>query len=308
MSIRLYNGFLIKDQNLQDFQLSLAQKRAVFRAAAVKTSHEKVAAAFVHTCDFSGFHESNQVGSSAFSLVQDILRDDLIESSVNGRKTYFDLESSLLVKSCGPHLLAMYFGPSHLEDQLKETFELTEFGYWNNTDEPEEMSLEEWKWRETVWESALPGWCSPLEAGFLCADLVRASEILSHVHEFSATLIPPKEVRISNCLKSIQRHVLTTVLDAQKGANYGRLRALEAVGKQWLEDASLEGVRLEDALRAHLEKKLPAIEQTNPFKQRYSLEVVDHQETLSLLKPHIEGLTSHLLCALDEKALGTKPS
>jgi hypothetical protein len=46
---------------------------------------------------------------------------------------------------------------------------VSEFGYWNNTDQPDEISDEEWEARGKIWDEILPGAGIPSMNGFTIA-------------------------------------------------------------------------------------------------------------------------------------------
>lgn len=53
----------------------------------------------------------------------------------------------------------MYCEHQEMKDVLAEHLEATYYGYWNNTDRPDELTEEEWKLREKHWDYVLPYSC-----------------------------------------------------------------------------------------------------------------------------------------------------
>jgi hypothetical protein len=64
------------------------------------------------------------------------------------------------------YVLGSYFmGNGVLTEWFLNLPFIEEFGYWNNTDRPDEVTEREWSHRSKLWHEAFPGFESPVEAG-----------------------------------------------------------------------------------------------------------------------------------------------
>lgn len=295
MSIKIYHGYILKDQSVESFQESLPGKRKAFRSEILHLLHEKVASLFVRTCDTSSLFTPESANQDVLSLTQETLKKDVIDSLVSNRKTFFDCEIDLMIKALGSNLLVLYYGPNCFEDQVKRFFGLTEFAYWDNADQPEDVTAEQWAERRKTWGTALLDWASPVDAGFLRASLCSATEIIGMVHDFEITALPNNEERITRCLDTIKRHVVSTSLDSQGGLSYARLKNLEQFATNWISSKENgESSRLDALFREHLVALLPTFDTQHSFSQRYSLKAVDHAGTREIVNRCSKELDSVL--------------
>lgn len=56
---------------------------------------------------------------------------------------------------------ALLYAGSKMEHVFERQPEVEEYGYWNNTDQPEGVSDDEWEERRASWERCLPNWSPP---------------------------------------------------------------------------------------------------------------------------------------------------
>ena len=79
-----------------------------------------------------------------------------------------DVDFSVCFVPAGDKFLSLlYTDNRELEALWNAQPEVLEYGYWNNTDQPDGVSDEEWEERCSDWRVALPGHSTPAENGFL---------------------------------------------------------------------------------------------------------------------------------------------
>ncbi len=87
------------------------------------------------------------------------------------RKRYrdpLDFSAEVAIFWARGRLLAISFWEHRgYDDAWKRATGARDYGYWNNTDEPEDVSPEEWEQRRLDWDAALPGAGVPALSG-LC--------------------------------------------------------------------------------------------------------------------------------------------
>ena len=108
-------------------------------------------------------HRASSLLSVARHEADDIRRERKKEGH---RDPVFDTESTLIVIPDGQRLYGLLFA-SH--NNIREQFEaiegVEEYNYWNNSDEPEEISRSAWKTREKRWDRMLGTSGIPADAG-----------------------------------------------------------------------------------------------------------------------------------------------
>ena len=58
-------------------------------------------------------------------------------------------------------IMALLYAGSKMEHVWERQPEVEEYGYWNNTDQPEGVTDAEWDERRAAWERCLPNWSPP---------------------------------------------------------------------------------------------------------------------------------------------------
>jgi hypothetical protein len=96
-----------------------------------------------------------------------------------------DFDVSLVVIPIDDKILCMpYANHGVLYDALTNRSELSDYGYWNNTDKPKDISESEWEQRKHDWDKALPRIGVPKENGIVLhiVDAVEDIIELNHIN------------------------------------------------------------------------------------------------------------------------------
>jgi len=150
MSTKIYNGYLI-DANPSTFQLKemVHQFRKVLRETRngiIKELYTKDSYKKVHS----------ELWKRALEIKRSNLSDPVVDFSAE--ICFIPIENKMLAITYWEH-----------REYTKAWQSLTNvkyYGYWNNTDQDEDCSDEEWKQREEDWGKALPGIGVPALVGF----------------------------------------------------------------------------------------------------------------------------------------------
>ena len=187
MSTKIYNGLRIKYMTMQELIPFSKELRAQLEPIAKEEflkSYTKMleeAIVFIQTgvqID-SCIHNYNELSALENPTFKDVNRviDKEIRQFIKTNKSAttitesvsaFDFDTSLCVFPLSRKILAVPIcNNERLINALSENENITEYGYWNNTDKPDNVSNREWNTRKSDWDKALPGIGVLRENGFI---------------------------------------------------------------------------------------------------------------------------------------------
>ena len=187
MSTKIYNGLRIKYMTMQELIPFSKELRAQLEPIAKEEflkSYTKMleeAIVFIQTgvqID-SCIHNYNELSALENPTFKDVNRiiDKEIRQFIKANKSAttitesvsaFDFDTSLCVFPLSRKILAVPIcNNERLINALSENENITEYGYWNNTDKPDNVSNREWNTRKSDWDKALPGIGVLRENGFI---------------------------------------------------------------------------------------------------------------------------------------------
>jgi hypothetical protein len=162
MSTKIYTGFRI---NTSDFVLIRKRVRA-FRKKVILPLANKMFDAFVE-------HGTDEERSARYKEWRD--RRRVVETTMQ-RDPVVDTQFSLVFFPRKNDCLGMSFSDhSDWHDLWIKSPGVSEYMYYNNTDEPEGLSRKAWKLREKAWDEVFAGNSTPSMSGFTI-DLVHEYE------------------------------------------------------------------------------------------------------------------------------------
>ena len=187
MSTKIYNGLRIKYMTMQELIPFSKELRAQLEPIAKEEflkSYTKMleeAIVFIQTgvqID-SCIHNYNELSALENPTFKDVNRiiDKEIRQFIKANKSAttitesvsaFDFDTSLCVFPLSRKILAVPIcNNERLMNALLKNENITEYGYWNNTDKPDNVSNREWNTRKSDWDKALPGIGVLRENGFI---------------------------------------------------------------------------------------------------------------------------------------------
>ncbi len=177
MSTKIYNGFRVKGARTLDDAFALINtkenRQAVHDLIADKEA-AWLARVIMRKLDKAGIYPDDpEITKAAIYAYSDSVRElaDEIKKAKNGdghSLVNFNAEVFLYPIRSGNrrYILGSYFmGESTLTEWFMGLPFIEEFGYWNNTDRPDEVTERQWSRRSQLWHEAFPGFESPVEAG-----------------------------------------------------------------------------------------------------------------------------------------------
>lgn len=187
MSTKIYNGLRIKYMTMQELIPFSKELRAQLEPIAKEEflkSYTKMleeAIVFIQTgvqID-SCIHNYNGLSALENPTFKDVNRiiDKEIRQFIKANKSAttitesvsaFDFDTSLCVFPLSRKILSVPIcNNERLMNALLENENITAYGYWNNTDKPDNVSNREWNTRKSDWDKALPGIGVLRENGFI---------------------------------------------------------------------------------------------------------------------------------------------
>lgn len=155
MSTKIYEGLRLKDPGQDIFEV-LGIVADSIEKDFNKLAHDLVREEIVTSYDLPSFRSNAVATNSLYFAVQEnwVKRQ---ESYGNHHRLNDPLRFSIAFsRASNGHVLAVpFFENSRYRKTLKRVGLFKEYGYWNNTDRPGNVSAKEWKDREEAWNSVL---------------------------------------------------------------------------------------------------------------------------------------------------------
>ena len=266
MSTKIYNGKIIK--NMSVFELN--EFRKALRKEMIPVAQEQYYKMMAHIMQTAYVMHVTGVNICKYSVELrehdgtpiDIKRigrkaaDDLVTKTSNAVFTYdseddADYDVNVCVFPLENKMLAIYYAHNdELYSILKANPAFSDYGYWNNTDKPDDVSEEEWEQRKIDWDNALPGCGVPRVAGITLDIISSKYDINRYVDDFA---------HVSKWFKSDEE--IIHAVAKQKAMDEEWTRQMEAAG--FPKDKKIDNMvnvpvmkilrKTEEALAAHPE-------------------------------------------------------
>jgi len=195
MSTKIYNAYRVVNSNLGDVVARINELAPDLKEALNQKFKEMYMVDFIENLDFKGFSKEASDRMARHNTSKFFERKEC-ESCVA-----FGSLSVLLKSYQGCVYLLFYSNNESLRKVLEEKIEgIEDFSYWNNSDEPEHISEEEWMVRGETWDKVIPSG-SPLNDGFVCWEfngdqsLSRQFKRMGFHDCFDENYLPSKEQR-----------------------------------------------------------------------------------------------------------------
>lgn len=191
MSTKIYNGWLCPSADIGQEIERLQALRPMVQAAhktIITKWKAKRASDLIDEARFKGEQAINPL-SQAF---QELIERQMKVQRSRERDMEIDTACSVtLIPVEGRVLACVYSEKKEITNIV--TQDMTYFGYWDNTDRPDDVTAEEWDERERLWEKALlrdhigrPGGCGPNIEFLLDTGYVAPKAILEHLPSLEA--------------------------------------------------------------------------------------------------------------------------
>lgn len=170
MSTKIYRAFRTKP-DVDIFKLSAKiQKRGVKNAkGALTETYNNMRDAWLNQKDFRKvFCEVlgrdpgiNADGNLSYLNISEYIHKQYGKQLASHQRDMFDLNVSVAIRKLDNRYYLIPFCSGFMHENLNfldKMKELEEYGYWNNTDEPDEVTEEEWAERGENWDKLIERW------------------------------------------------------------------------------------------------------------------------------------------------------
>jgi hypothetical protein len=170
MSTKVYNAFRLReDIDLWDFIHDARKKTTDIVSERMNEVHKKV--------------KSNRALWEPWDFHEDTTYFDFVDTIYNryrgqlgkSERSPYNLDVSITIRRFEGRLYLMGFSDrvavfGDVLEWMREDDRLENYEYWNNTDEPEDVTMEEWEERSRCWDEMDKNWLD-----YLALDLVSAT-------------------------------------------------------------------------------------------------------------------------------------
>lgn len=171
MSTKIYEGRRLVE-GIEVFELN-TRLRQLLNPVRDRLDAEFLAHRSVRLIDNADFAGAARPGRPVIRAHMDFTEEQLKEDR---RSLLFDPHSFSMSLGRDEHnrrvLVLPYFGHEEYRQVLDASGMFEDYGYWDNTDRPEEVTAAHWAERGEAWERVLPAFCAPIET-MLTFDLNR---------------------------------------------------------------------------------------------------------------------------------------
>ncbi len=209
MSTKIHNGFRLKGMNLKSLQkwtMDFRQKIANVNKSMIIKQRAAICAelidiAFIYdSSTFSKRIKSHELNLNSYPLIaaRCIMDDRQREiRKTKQRDPEYDYDCELVVIPVKSYVLGIPYTERKEHMKILEAMPgYEEYGYWNNTDKPKELSNYQWDTRCKNWDLALPGIGIPAHSGFI----VQCESSDWHVNQSVIPHMPSLTERIDNII------------------------------------------------------------------------------------------------------------
>lgn len=194
MSTKIYDGFRFKQVTFEEIDRDIQAWRERIKTLTVETSAKIIAERVVEEIDAATSNGKELEPRILGRALVDIWDRQREIKKTGRRDPRVDLDFNLVIlPDDGKFYGIFYTEQSDWSDEFRSLPWFEEFGYWNNTDKPDELTDEQWMYRREVWERIFPRFQTPAQRGY-CAECAYTPD-WSNMVDLVPKYIPPKETR-----------------------------------------------------------------------------------------------------------------
>lgn len=187
MSTKIYSGVLFTTNDLRELHQHLMQLREVAQPLMEKLYFDQLLLIAVQEYDriCLGHTPEKEKESSFIRFAERSAWDILDKHSLDIRSTPYDTETSITIHPIKDKILGIPFGRTEFLELVREQPFVAPYGYWDNTDQEEGVSDEDWERRGEDWEEALGRNWVPSLNGFT-AEITRKKPSLHKIRNLGS--------------------------------------------------------------------------------------------------------------------------
>lgn len=242
MSVKIYDGLMIeRDLSLGEARLLCKKARDVLEEQVEREQLKwlSLKAAFFADKAVMGGNQGADPKKSPWAMAMGDMSEERKRNSKGENVTAFpmDFEASFMSSGNGRTLM-IGFGLRTMKEAFAKELGAVEYGYWDNTDEPEDISEEQWAQREADWRGALGARfeLSPAEAGMS----------VKLVSEKYAKWWEPTDEQVAVALGSDELRPQARARELSRSSAFDQFgRVMLADKPQWRDDPDFIGIFME---------------------------------------------------------------
>lgn len=271
MSTKIYDGLRIKNAKEEEVIAKLDILKPLFKEVLRKTIAKKISSEYFNMVDNVFNNDNPQL---PFDYAQNIFKKEMESIKNDKRSIMFQHDFVIYVKQykSDVYLYPFYRELNDLNILMEKIPELEDFGYWDNTDKPEEISESHWKKREKIWNTINNKYTFE-ESDFKKISLNNIKDFENVNFNYELFVPKTKEKRLDIALKNIYISVIyKELIKGKKQEEITHSMYMEALD-HYLE----ESTRNEDLLneiKIHLATNINEVNESNflnikarPFKK-----------------------------------------
>jgi hypothetical protein len=167
MSTKIYNGFKIDTNDICEVQNILMAHHTEVKEITENKTIEFLIKSAVNGLDKDTIHKKDTNKNYLSEAGSDLLDRQREVRKTQERDPQIDFGAEIVVIPFEGKFYGIYY--TEHDEFLKKLLDhpkVSEYGYWDNTDRPDEVSARDWKKREKIWDGIFEGKEVPCEIGF----------------------------------------------------------------------------------------------------------------------------------------------
>jgi len=271
MSTKLYDGLRIKNTKEEDVIAKLDSLKPLFKEVLRNTIAKKISSEYFNMVDNVFNNDNPQLPCD---YAQNILKKEMENIKNDKRSIMFQYDFVIYVKQykSDVYLYPFYRELNDLNILMEKIPELEDFGYWDNTDKPEEISESHWKKREKIWNTISNKYTFE-ESGFKKISLNDIKDFENISFNYELFVPKTKEKRLDIALKNIYISVIyKELIKGKKPEEITHSMYMEALDHYL--DESTKNEDLLNEIKIHLATNINEVNESNflnikarPFKK-----------------------------------------
>ena len=176
MSTKIYNGIKFKTNNIYELLTQLKSIKPNIHNSFLKN--------FLYVFISEHFITNSKIPEKY--AIWHALTSEKIEKNISFHSNYYRKFSIIIIPRSNGELYGLYFGSDKYINLLYSNDIAVEYGYYNNSDQPDDITEEDWDTRRDVWDEILD-YDAPVHAGFEY-NLLGTSDFLKYQKELFAEI------------------------------------------------------------------------------------------------------------------------
>lgn len=276
MSIKIYDGLRIKNAREEEVIEKLDSLKTLFKEVLKKTIAKKISSEYFNMVD-NVFNNDNP--PIPFDYAQNIFKKEMKNIKTDKRSIMFQNDFVIYIKQheSDVYLYPFYRELNDLNILMEKIPELEEFGYWDDTDKPDEISNSHWNKREKIWNEVYNKYTFE-ESGFKKVSLNDIKDFQDLKFDYDLLVPMKREKRLDIALKNIYISIIyKKLIKDKKPEEITHSMYMEALDHYL--DESTRNEDLLNEIKIHLATNINEVNESNflnikarPFK-KFKIEI-----------------------------------